>query len=125
MFSVFYFFFFFCVCIIILPTVIYRSFFCYYHSIDSLVLRVNYLYHFLCLHLLTSTIFLILHSDFSFCFIDLCILSSKMSILMFMASQNFPNFRDLYLYSGSSTIRPAILQISAFLRTISALSDWE
>lgn len=110
--------------IIILPPVIYGWFFRYYHLIGSLVLRLYKLYHFLCLHRLTSRTFLIFCSGFSACFIDLSIPSSEIPTLVFMASQNFPNFCDLYLYAGSSTISPGIPQISAFLKTTPPLSVW-
>ena len=108
-------------CIIILPTVIYRSFF---SVTTTSCFEGKSLHHFLCLYLLASRIVLIFCSDFGPLFIDLPIPWSEMSTLVFMASQNFSNFSDLYLHSGTPTLSPAIPQISMFLKNTSPLSDW-
>lgn len=78
-----------------------------------------------CLCLLTSRILLIFCNDFSPSFIDLSIPSSNISTFMFMASWNFLNFSDLYLYPSPSTTRlVTYLGHQYFSKTAPPLSVW-
>lgn len=78
-----------------------------------------------CLCLLTSRIFVIFCNDFRPSFIDLFISSSNILTFMFIASWNFLNFSDLYLYPSPSTTRlVTYLGHQYFSKTAPPLSVW-